>query len=189
MKSLFSILILLGLFLSPANAAADIKRSAGLTSVSETNGLGASGCRLPTKVVANFSGAVIPECSGAVAAVAVSTLPPVQMASVRYLWALGQLESGNNDRAQGKAGEVSRFQCLASVWRAATAQPLAAATNAVLAERVLRTVIWNRTGKSLSELTPADFARAWHCPNAKHLNREQRDYVKRFENLCNQTTK
>lgn len=36
------------------------------------------------------------------------------------LLALGMIESGNNDRARGVAGEVSRFQIHPSVWKAYT---------------------------------------------------------------------
>jgi hypothetical protein len=38
--------------------------------------------------------------------------------SSRRLAALSQVETGDNDRAQGKAGEVSRFQIMPAVWRA-----------------------------------------------------------------------
>lgn len=34
-----------------------------------------------------------------------------------FLWALGEVESGSNDRAVGRAGEVSRYQILPGVWR------------------------------------------------------------------------
>lgn len=101
-----------------------------------------------------------------------------------YLFALGQIESGENDFANGRHGEISRFQCLKSVWRKATAQPYASATNPAIAAAVVIAVIHARTGVQASELTPEAFARAWHCPAAKHLNREQRDYVNRFINLC-----
>jgi hypothetical protein len=36
----------------------------------------------------------------------------------KHLFALGMLETGNNDRVVGGAGEVSRFQILPAVWRA-----------------------------------------------------------------------
>ena len=101
-----------------------------------------------------------------------------------YLPALSQLESGDNDRARGRHGEIGRYQCLKSVWHTATIQPYASATNAAIASAVTLGVIRARTGRDPSELTPAAFAIAWHCPSANHLNREQTDYVKRFNNLC-----
>jgi hypothetical protein len=108
-----------------------------------------------------------------------------------YLSALSQIESGDNDHAHGRAGEVGRFQCLRSVWvtasRPLTASgpsfPISQATNPIIAAAVAVAVIERRTGKHLDQLTPEQVARAWHCPNARHLNREQRDYVKRFQNL------
>jgi len=38
-------------------------------------------------------------------------------AGVSKLEAIGMIESGNNDRAIGKAGEVSRYQIMPRVWR------------------------------------------------------------------------
>jgi hypothetical protein len=45
---------------------------------------------------------------------------PVNL-DVRRLNALGLIETGNNDRAIGKAGEVSRYQLTPKVWSAYTA--------------------------------------------------------------------
>ena len=101
----------------------------------------------------------------------------------KMLWALAQIESGGNDYAHGRHGEVSRYQCMKRVWRNATAQPYSAATNAQIAATVTLAVIRARTGQDPATLTPAAFALAWHCPNSKHLNAEQRDYVDRFTNL------
>lgn len=101
----------------------------------------------------------------------------------RYLWALGQIESGGNDFATGRNGEVGRFQCLPAVWRKATGRPLADAVNPAIASTITLAIIRTRTKRDPAELTPSQFARAWHCPSAKRLNREQRDYVKRFMNL------
>ena len=35
----------------------------------------------------------------------------------KLFFALGMIESGNNDRGIGRAGEVSRFQIHPAVWR------------------------------------------------------------------------
>ncbi|MDB6111566.1 MAG: hypothetical protein JWR69_3316 [Pedosphaera sp.] len=35
----------------------------------------------------------------------------------KHLWALGMLETGNNDREIGGAGEISRYQILPAVWK------------------------------------------------------------------------
>ncbi|HXG49204.1 MAG TPA: hypothetical protein VNO52_16390, partial [Methylomirabilota bacterium] len=44
---------------------------------------------------------------------------PAQARAVGFslLEALSLIESGNNDRAIGRAGEVSRYQILPTVWR------------------------------------------------------------------------
>ena len=106
--------------------------------------------------------------------------PTVQV----YLESLGQIESADNDRAKGSHGEISRYQCLKSVWREATSAPYGKAVDKKFAEQVVLCIVWNRTGEDINKLTPSQFAREWHCPNAKRLNREQRDYVNRFKNLC-----
>ena len=104
-----------------------------------------------------------------------------------YLSALSMIESGDNDKARGRMGEISRYQCMKHVWKEATFYPYTAATNAALAATVVICTVWNRTGKSVEELTPQEFAVAWHCPSTKRLNREQRDYVDRFSNLVNRS--
>jgi hypothetical protein len=103
--------------------------------------------------------------------------------STHYLHALGEIESGGDDFAIGRHGEVGRFQCLPAVWRKATGRPLADAVNPAIALVVTLGIIRARTGRDPSDLTPEQFCRAWHCPSAKRLNREQRDYVNRFLNL------
>lgn len=100
-----------------------------------------------------------------------------------YLDALAELETGGNDLAVGTHGEVGAWQCLPSVWKQFTRMPIASAQCHATALEVVLKVIVARTGKNPAELTPAAFAMAWHCPNARHLNRERRDYCARFCNL------
>lgn len=101
-----------------------------------------------------------------------------------YLLALGQLESGNRDDGPpGAAGEVGRYQCCPKYWKATTSLPLASAVNPVTSAAVCLTIIRQRTGKDAGELTPEQFARAWHAPFAKRTTAELRDYIRRFENL------
>jgi hypothetical protein len=156
-----------------------------------TNGLArvASAVTSETRFARPTFRAVIPECSGAVGDAAVSSLQHYQMASAKYFQALGELESGNNDQAKGKSGEIGRFQCLKSVWHANTTASIQSATNTIVAQQVAYHILWNRAGQDPFTLTPKQFALAWHCPNAKHLNAEQRNYASRFENLCNNQNK
>jgi|SRR5665213_3080709 len=62
----------------------------------------------------------LPPASPAPAAAAV-TAPPVAdnpgLLDERRRFALGMIETGNNDREIGGAGEVSRYQIMPSVWR------------------------------------------------------------------------
>ena len=108
-----------------------------------------------------------------------------------YLYALGQIESGGNDNAKGRAGEIGRYQCLKSVWREATAAPYHMAANKEVSDRVVLCIIWNRLGKDINEITPREFALGWHCPAKLHgkLNKERRDYVRRFENIVRKEMK
>jgi hypothetical protein len=42
---------------------------------------------------------------------------PAPTLDAKHLWALGMLETGNNDREIGGAGEISRYQILPVVWK------------------------------------------------------------------------
>ena len=51
--------------------------------------------------------------------VAANTLPAgAPLLDEHRLWALGMIETGNNDREIGGEGEISRYQIQPSVWRA-----------------------------------------------------------------------
>jgi hypothetical protein len=108
------------------------------------------------------------------------------VAIANLLWALSQLESGGNDQAHGRHGELGRFQPLPATWREATNAPFSQATNPSTASAVVLNVIETRTKQNAPELNPARFAIAWHCPaklDGGKLTAEQRDYIQRFVNL------
>ena len=161
---LMVVLILVGLFLSPANASAEVK-------LDGKSGAATHGARQLT------------------AAVTFQPLPS-QTKAEAYLWALGELESGNNDQAQGKAGEVGRYQCLKLVLVCAGGvqkSEFRSLTNAATAAAITLRIIRQRTAKAIADLSPEQFAVAWHCPARLRGGRwtaEQRDYVKRFETLA-----
>lgn len=104
--------------------------------------------------------------------------------------ALSKLESGDNDNASGRAHEVSRYQMLPSVWRAATSLPLSAATNQDVAWSVAAKVQGARVvGFARREgrmPTSAEWYRLWNRP-ARVLNPTPLELArsKRFENLVN----
>ena len=104
--------------------------------------------------------------------------------------ALSQLESGDNDNASGRAHEVSRYQMLPSVWRAATSLPLSAATNRDAAWSVAakvqgaRVVAFARREGRMP--TDGEWVLIFHCPaRVMKPNAEERDYETRFLNLLN----
>ena len=99
-----------------------------------------------------------------------------------YLLALGQIDSGNDDTKPGTSGEVGRYQCCPRYWKAATSLPLSAALNPITSAAVCLAIIRQRTGRDAGELTPEQFAKAWHRPYGR-MTPELRDYIKRFENL------
>jgi len=103
-----------------------------------------------------------------------------------YWQALAVVESGGDDGARGRHGEISRYQILRPVWRRATGLPYRAALDPEQSLVVARCIMWDRTmGR---ELSPAEFARAWHCPNRRHLGPGDRDYVRRFCNVVEELT-
>jgi hypothetical protein len=99
-----------------------------------------------------------------------------------YLFALGSVETGNNDMARNGTG--GRFQFTRHEWVKFTKLPYSSATNPVTARNVVIDLVEHYTHTNVEAVTPEQFARAFHCPFAKQLNREQADYVQRFENLC-----
>lgn len=58
--------------------------------------------------------------------------------------ALSMLESGNNDAAIGRAGEISRFQIKPALWYEFGDYPLAARTNSQAALAVARAIMLDR---------------------------------------------
>ena len=110
------------------------------------------------------------------------------IAIAKMLWALSQIESGGNDFAHGRHGELGRFQPLKITWCEATNAPFSQATNPATASAVVLMVVAARTGQNAANVTPERFALAWHAPakiRGGKPTAEQRDYVARFVNLVN----
>jgi len=110
-----------------------------------------------------------------------STVSGIDGGHLDRLSALSMLESGDNDLAHGRSGEVSRFQMLKSVWKAHTRLPLAQATNAITAQSVAVAVMKERVAGFIArhhrEPTDAEFYKTWNprCPD---------ETAQRFANLC-----
>ena len=100
------------------------------------------------------------------------------------LAALSTLESGNNDQAKGIAGERGRHQITPAAWRETTTIPFSQATNAAIEAQIVLERIRRVTHRDPASLSPAEFARAWHFPYGNHLNRERKDYIRRYQNIA-----
>lgn len=61
---------------------------------------------------------ITPKHSGSPAVLQASSADLIGTTMESLLNALGMIESGNNDKARGRSGEVSRYQIMPSVWRA-----------------------------------------------------------------------
>lgn len=115
-------------------------------------------------------------------------------AGLSLLEALSLIESGNNDRAIGRAGEVSRYQILPAVWRrysesAAHRNPTIAAAVALRHLEFQAASFRERTGRA-----PSDFDRyvMWNAGvgyyrrlgfNPRRVHASIRDRAQRFVNL------
>lgn len=114
---------------------------------------------------------------------------PVSGFSVDRLAALSMLESGDNDRAIGRAGEVSRYQILRREWRSVTNS--AAYTDSETARQVAVKIMEKRIERfqAVYNRPPNDFEYygLWNAP-AQILEGRVSPVVaercKRFVNLC-----
>ena len=113
------------------------------------------------------------------------TLPCFGQSSMeRRLECLAMVETGGNDFATGKAGEVSRYAICPSVWRQYAGKlPLESARNPITARKVTLAIMDARTRHK--PVSDEIWALLWHCPGAiGHPNAKQRDFAQRFANLC-----
>jgi hypothetical protein len=103
--------------------------------------------------------------------------------------ALSMIETGNNDRMVGGAGEISRYQILKSEWRSVTnstrfSDPLVA--RAVTLQLVGRRL---QTFRSIFHREPTDFEfyGLWNAPSQVYRGRVSRvvaERCRRYANLC-----
>jgi hypothetical protein len=115
-----------------------------------------------------------------------STPVPVHALSIRD--ALGQIESGNNDHATGKQGEVSRFQIKPSVWGRLT--NLKCYSNPDFAWEIAQHILTERS-KHFEERhkrkpTARELYALWNAPAqamALKLSKSVADRADRFANL------
>ncbi len=105
------------------------------------------------------------------------------------LAALSMIESGNNDRMVGRAGEISRYQILKREWRSVTnstrftdRRVAAAVTHQLIQKRVA-------TFESIYRRGPTDFEfyGLWNAPSQVYRGRVSpvvAERCRRYANLC-----
>ncbi len=105
------------------------------------------------------------------------------------LAALSMLETGNNDRAIGRAGEVSRYQILRREWRSVTNS--VAYTDSETARQVVLKLMDKRirSFQALYGREPSDFEYygLWNAPSQVLRGRVSpvvAERCRRFANLC-----
>src|SRR5262245_17970472 len=103
--------------------------------------------------------------------------------------ALSMLETGNNDRMVGRAGEISRYQVLKSEWRSVTSSKHY--RDPELARQVTLRLLDQRMDKfaRIYHRSPTDFEfyALWNAPGQilnGRISRTVAGRAQRFANLC-----
>jgi hypothetical protein len=103
--------------------------------------------------------------------------------------ALSMFESGDNDRAIGKAGEISRYQILKQEWKTVT--PSRRYTDPSLAKVVAEELMKRRVAafSQVFRREPSDyeFYVLWNAPQqilSRQVTRTVAERASRFKNLC-----
>jgi hypothetical protein len=105
------------------------------------------------------------------------------------LSALSMLETGDNDRAIGRAGEISRYQVLRREWRSVTNS--ARYADSETARTVVLRIMERRIGafQATFKRAPTDFEyyALWNAPSQvmqRRVSRRVAERSQRFANLC-----
>jgi hypothetical protein len=109
-------------------------------------------------------------------------------AQSRLFHALGQIESGENDRAIGSAGEVSRYQVRPELWRQ-FARSGEVPTCEPSARRVVTRIMAGRVAAHGRTVSPFEFYVLWNAPrqlSKKCVSSVVRERASRFANLSRQ---
>ncbi len=114
---------------------------------------------------------------------------PMMSYGLDRLSALSMIESGDNDRMVGRAGEISRYQILKREWRSVTNS--SRFTDPRVAEVVTRKLVEKRvsTFQSIYGRAPTDFEfyGLWNAPAQVYRGRVSpvvAERCRRFANLC-----
>lgn len=117
-------------------------------------------------------------------------LAPMVSSGMDRLSALSMLETGNDDRVVGKAGEISRYQVKKAEWRSVTLSR--DYCDPVIAKQVTLRLLDQRVEKfkTLRKRNPSDFEfyALWNAPTQALTGRISptvAERSRRFANLCN----
>jgi hypothetical protein len=121
-------------------------------------------------------------------------LCPMMSFGMDRLAALSMIETGNNDRMVGRAGEISRYQILKREWRSVTNSTrytdpeTARAVTLTLLDRRLQAfrAVYNR------QPTNVEFYALWNAPTQVlegRVSRTVAERCRRYANLCEWTGK
>ncbi len=118
-------------------------------------------------------------------------LAPMISFGMDRLSALSMLETGDNDRVVGRAGEISRYQVLKIEWRSVTNST--AYCNPITARMVTARLLEQRMERfqSVYHRSPTDyeFYALWNAPTQAltgRISRTVAERSRRFANLCSQ---
>src|SRR6266446_1614159 len=116
-------------------------------------------------------------------------LAPMISFGMDRLSALSMLETGDNDRVVGRAGEISRYQVLKIEWRSVTNST--AYCNPITARMVTARLLEQRMERfqSVYHRSPTDyeFYALWNAPTQAltgRISRTVAERSRRFANLC-----
>ena len=97
--------------------------------------------------------------------------------------ALSQIESGDNDRAVGPSGEVSRFQIRPTLWTSGDPSDAQAALEN--AQHIMTTRLDAFKKQHNRDATDLEFYVLWNAPGqVDNPSRMVRERAERFANLC-----
>jgi hypothetical protein len=119
-------------------------------------------------------------------------LCPMISSGMDRLSALSMLETGDNDRIVGRAGEISRYQIMKREWQAVTNS--ARYTDPEVAKQVTMLILERRvqTFRSIYNRQPTNFEfyALWNAPNQVLTGRVSptvAERCRRYANLCDWT--
>jgi hypothetical protein len=135
------------------------------------------------------TGTARPAPDGARKSAELQSCKPVSISHLFY--ALGQIESGENDLAIGAVGEVSRYQIRPELWRRYSSPgmvPIREADARVVVQRILLDRVRSFTARAHRPPTATEYYALWNAPaqvlgSSASMTRTVAERAERFANL------